>query len=213
MSKKSGKFIVIEGIDGAGTTTQAHLLADWLQDHGKPAAYTGEPSVGPIGALLRQVLAGRLVSKRIDGTQAALNNDTIALLFAADRMDHLDNEVLPLLGRGVSVVCDRYYHSSITYQSLEGEIDWIRALNSHARSPDVTYLIDIPAAEAARRRSKRARQELYETSEIQGLLEPAYRQLPQLLPKENIVIIDGRPEKELVHRTIVDELRNRFGWE
>jgi dTMP kinase len=212
-SDQSGKFIVVEGIDGAGTTTQANMLTNWLHARGRRAAMTSEPSKGPIGALLRQVLSGRLVSHRIDGTQGALNNDVIALLFAADRLDHLDNEVLPLLRSGFEVICDRYYHSSITYQSLVGEREWIRILNSHARPPDVTYLIDISAEEAGRRRSQRASQELYETPETQRLLEKAYREIPRLLADQAIVVVDGHPGKEIVHRAIVNELKNRFGWE
>jgi thymidylate kinase len=174
---------------------------------------TSEPSKGPIGAMLRQVLSGRLVAQRLDGTQGVLNNDVIALLFAADRLDHLDNEILPLLRSGADVICDRYYHSSITYQSLGGDRGWIQMLNAHARPPDVTYLIDISAEEADRRRSQRTQQELYEKLETQRLLEQAYREIPNLLADQAIVVVNGCSQKELVHRSITDELIKRFGWE
>jgi dTMP kinase len=209
----SGKFIVIEGIDGSGTTTQSQLLTNWVQSRGRRAVMTSEPSQGPIGAMLRQILSGRLVAKRLDGTQGVPDNDVIALLFAADRLDHLDNEILPLLQSGADVICDRYYHSSITYQSLRGDREWIRMLNAHARPPDVTYLIDIPAEEAERRRSQRTQQEIYETLETQRLLEQAYREIPNLFADQAIVVVDGSSQKDLVHRSITDELIKRFGWE
>jgi dTMP kinase len=212
-SNNFGKFIVIEGIDGAGTTTQSQLLTAWLQTRGHRAVMTSEPSKGPIGAMLRQILTGRLIAKRLDGTQGVLNNDVIALLFAADRLDHLDHEILPLLQSGTDVICDRYYHSSITYQSLGGDREWIRMLNAHARPPDVTYLIDIPAEEADRRRSQRTQRELYETLETQRLLEQSYREIPRLLVDQVIVVVNGSSAKELVHRSITDELIKRFGWE
>ena len=208
-----GKFVVIEGIDGAGTTTQSQLLMNWLQARGHRAVLTSEPSRGPIGAMLRQVLSGRLVSQRLDGTSGVLNNDVIALLFAADRLDHLDNEILPSLRSGATVICDRYYHSSITYQSLGGDREWIRMLNAHARPPDVTYLIDIPAEEADRRLRQRAQREIYETLETQRLLEQAYREIPRILADQVVLVVDGCSPKEFVHRSIIDELTKRFGWE
>ena len=104
-----GALIVIEGIDGSGSTTQSEMLLHWLQRIGIPATATSEPSHGPIGRVVRRHL-GRQVE--LGGPEAE------ALAFAADRMDHVVSEVVPALARGVTVVADRYYLSSLAYQAL-----------------------------------------------------------------------------------------------
>jgi len=199
---ETGQFIVIEGIDGAGTTTQAKLLSEWIASIGRKCLLTSEPSQGPVGLLLRQILTGR---------ERTLNNDVISLLFAADRIDHLDNEVLPSLRSGSEVVSDRYYHSSFTYQSLQGDLEWIRELNSNARAPDVTYILDLPADLAAeRRRRDRASEELYEKDSMQRKLEESYRRLPSILKEEIIVLVNGSEDIDAVHRAITQDLENRL---
>jgi dTMP kinase len=196
------KFIVIEGIDGAGTTTQAKLLSEWMASRGRRCLLTSEPTKGPVGVLLRQILSGSVPTP---------DNDAIALLFAADRIDHLDREVLPALESGSDVVSDRYYHSSFTYQSLQGDLEWIRELNSHARAPDVTYILDLPADLAARRRrDQRTSEELYEKDATQQKLEEAYRRLPAWMQDELIVMVDGGQDIQAVHRAITTDLENRL---
>lgn len=201
-SNRCGMFLVVEGIDGAGTTTQASLLAEWIRGRGRSCRLTGEPSRGPLGRVLRQIL-----SNQTD----PICNDSVALLFAADRMDHLEKEILPALLSGDDLVSDRYYHSSLTYQSLQGDQEWIRALNQRARIPDVTYILDLPAEQAeARRLRSRTSVELYEELSIQQRLEGAYRLLPSLLDQETIVILDGREEIANVHGAMVADLQMRF---
>lgn len=114
-----GHFIVLEGIDGAGTSTQAAMLGTWFRDRGLPVHVTGQPTDGPIGSMIRQVLTHRLVVPGITGPRA-LGWASMALLFAADRLDHLDACIEPNLMDGVTVVCDRYDLSSIIYQSAIG---------------------------------------------------------------------------------------------
>src|SRR4051794_39709628 len=109
----AGRFIVIEGLDGAGTTTQTERLATRLREEGHRVLTTREPSDGPVGMLLRQALTGRLT---LPGAHAPLADETLALLFAADRTDHLASRVEPALGRGEVVLCDRYVLSSLAYQ-------------------------------------------------------------------------------------------------
>ncbi len=210
---KTGKFIVIEGIDGAGSSTQAGLLVDWLNARGRRGVLTAEPTRGPVGALLRQVLTGRVVAQKPDSGAKPMHNDVIALLFAADRLDHLDCEILPSIASGADVVSDRYYHSSLLYQSLSGDMEWISVLNSRARPPDVTYVLDLPADQAAERRKLRASVELYETDEVQQRLVKGYQGLSALLTKEPIELVDGCAEISEVHRVITNDLMRRFGWE
>jgi dTMP kinase len=210
--KESTRLIVIEGIDGSGTTTQVGLLVNWMNRRGIKGTHTAEPSSGPVGLLLRQILTGRVVACEPDGVNTPIDNDMIALLFAADRLDHLQCKILPELKKGMNVISDRYYHSSLLYQSLDGDWDWILQLNSRARRPDVTYVLDIPAEIATKRRLSRASDEMYETESIQIKLADKYRLLPGLLPEESIVLVDGCTDTTKVHDTIVSDLCSRFSW-
>ncbi len=192
---KTGRFVVIEGIDGAGTTTQvARLAARLKQGDGLSVRTTREPSDGPIGTMIRQVLTGRIVGA--DGI--APGWATMALLFAADRMDHVEVDIDPLLARGVIVLSDRYDASSVAYQSVvsgsrgEQAVDWIRTLNRYARRPDLTIVVDVPPDVAAMRREARGEAaQLYEQNEMQRALAAFYKDLPRHLPGDRILVVDG----------------------
>ncbi len=133
MSKK-GIFICIEGLDGCGKTTQAKLLARKLRKRHN-AVYTAEPSRGKIGTLIRRnYLYGE---KRLCIVLEAL-------LFAADRIEHLENVILPALEAGQLVISDRYVYSSLAYQGAAGlSLDWIEKINENALQPDVAFFIDV----------------------------------------------------------------------
>lgn len=114
-----GRFIVLDGIDGSGTTTQADRLAQHFRAKGRDVVLTKEPSTGPIGVLIRQQLsAGHAVNER-----------ALALLFAADRIDHIQREILPAVARGDLVICDRYILSSLAYQALHCPLEWVGQIN------------------------------------------------------------------------------------
>jgi len=102
------RLIVLEGLDGAGTTTQARRLVEHLRRRGQRAHGTREPSDGPIGRLIREMLVGQHAV-----AAGAIRQSTFGLLFAADRMDHLQREVEPQLAAGVTVISDRWYHLSL----------------------------------------------------------------------------------------------------
>jgi len=155
-----GLFIVIEGIDGSGSTTHSKLLAKALRQRGIRVAETCEPSGGPIGGMIRQVLQRRLFVADAAGPRAFAWS-TMALLFAADRMDHLDSTVVPALRDGAVVISDRYDLSSLAYQSAtaptgEKVVSWIRELNARAIRPDLTIVIDVPPEVAEERRCRGA---------------------------------------------------------
>ena len=200
-----GHFIVIEGIDGAGTTTLASRLADRLRAEKVPVHQTAQPSGGPIGTLVRQALTHRFVVPTELGPRAP-SWATMSLLFAGDRLDHLDVEVLPLLRDGVTVICDRYDLSSLAYQSASADpseaaqaIEFIRAANRFAVRPDLTLVVDVPAEVAEKRRRMRLRgAELYEDLELQQRLVTAYRDAESLLPGDPIVHIDGTKDADEV---------------
>lgn len=186
-----GFFVVLEGIDGAGTSTQAEILANHLRARRRLAHVTREPSGGPIGSLIRLMLRHRLTLPSQHQAEA------MALLFAADRLDHVAVEIEPLLRDGYVVISDRYDLSSLTYQSVTsgqgGEaVEWIRELNRHARRPDVTVILDVPApVAAARRRARGGARELFEDLSLQTRLADAYRNAEALVPGDRVVHVDG----------------------
>lgn len=191
-----GLFIVIEGVDGAGTTTHTKILADRLRARDLPVHATREPSDGPVGMMLRQILTGRVVVPGIRGPRPPTWT-TMALLFAADRLDHVEAEIVPNLMDGVTVISDRYDASSVAYQSLSGGGDeeavrWVRELNRHARRPDLMIVLDIPAKVAAKRRlSRTTSREMYDDDELQEQLAGFYANIERWFPDNRIVHVDA----------------------
>jgi dTMP kinase len=179
-------FIVLEGIDGAGTTTQTERLCATLQRWGRRAHATREPSPGPVGRLLRQALQGGLAVE----SGEPLDGGTMALLFAADRRDHLQREIEPALRAGDDVVSDRYLLSSLAYQAEEANRSWVETLARGIRQPDLTILLDVDfELAAARRRAAGRITERYDANETQRKVADNYRTLARLHP--NIEVLDG----------------------
>jgi dTMP kinase len=209
-----GKFVVIEGIDGAGTTTQAARLAERLRALPRLVRATREPSDGPIGTLVRQVLTGRIVAP--DGR--APGWATMALLFAADRLDHVEAEIEPALASGAVVISDRYDASSLGYQSLMsgkaggGAMEWIRSLNRHALRPDLTIVLDVGADVAAVRRESRGDAvQIYEQNEVQRALVAFYRNLDRHIPDDRIAHVDAAGSVDEVHARVLSAYAEAFG--
>lgn len=198
-----GLFIVLEGVDGAGTTTHTGLLARALRQKGLPITTTREPSDGPVGVLIRQILTGRVVVPGISGNRPS-SWTTMALLFGADRLDHLEATVHPNLMDGVTVISDRYDFSSVAYQSITGggepdTVRWIKEVNRHARRPDLTIVLDVDPGEAARRRKARsAGAEIFDDLDLQEQLGAFYRDIDAHFPDDNIVHVDSARSVEEV---------------
>jgi dTMP kinase len=131
-----GRIITLEGIDGAGTTTQARLLADRLAARAFSVVETFEPSGGPIGALIRHALARTHDLEHV-------NAEALALLFAADRLEHHHRVVRPALESGAMVVTDRSVISSLAYQGMELSPEWVATLNGYALLPHFVFWIDV----------------------------------------------------------------------
>jgi dTMP kinase len=181
---KKGVFIVIEGLDGSGKTTQAKTLtAKLCRTHN--AIYTAEPSKGKIGMFIRnRVLYGE---KR---PPTAIE----ALLFAADRIEHVQNEVLPALAEGRVVICDRYVYSSLAYQGSAGlNLDWIETINQHALKPDLALFIDVdPEAVQARLKSRKS---VMENLETQRKVREIYQ---KFIEKGELIRVNGDKPKNMV---------------
>ena len=207
-----GTFVVIEGLDGAGTTTQARLLTEALRARNDKVVSTFEPSDGPIGTMIRQMLSMRIVIPRsAEGQPEPVTRETLALLFAADRLDHVASRVEPALARGAHVISDRYYHSSIAYQGdVDGQggddFDWVLALNSRARAPELTVVLEVPARVCVERlRARGGEQDLYESLEKLQRLEQRYRQAVEILQGrgQRIEVLDGTGSVEEVQQAIL----------
>ncbi|HVU49700.1 MAG TPA: dTMP kinase [Polyangia bacterium] len=186
-------FVALEGIDGSGTTTQLERLVRHLGARGRHAHGTREPSQGPIGLLLRELLLGRHALP--DGAPA--DGQAMALLFAADRRDHLRREIEPKLAAGVDVVSDRYLWSSLAYQAEEADRDWVAGLARGLRQPDLTILLDVPVEVAAARRRAAGRvTERYDADEVQARVAASYRRLAAA--DGSALVLDGRGSVEEV---------------
>ncbi len=189
---KKGAFIVIEGLDGSGKTTQTKLLVAKLRRHYN-AVYTTEPSKGKIGKFIRShVLYGdRRFPTAVE-----------ALLFAADRLEHIQNEVLPAIAEGQVVISDRYFYSSLAYQGSAGlSLDWIKTINQNALKPDLAIFIDVEP-EAVETRLKR-RKSVMENMETQRKVRQIYQ---YFIEKGELVKVDGNQPKALVAAEILDHV-------
>jgi len=190
----TGRFIVVEGIDGAGTTTLAKSLAATMRG----ARFTCEPSDGPVGVFLRDQLAADDILGPI------CSPDAMALLFAADRMHHIAATIDPMLYAGLDVICDRYLLSSMCYQSIGfGDVParqaWLKTIQPWVRIPDVTLLISVSPETAKERRDARGGAVgVFDCEDAQAELAELYSELPDTFAEHCIVVLDGEAPPWLV---------------
>jgi dTMP kinase len=191
---KKGAFICIEGLDGCGKTTQAKLLVKKLRKSHN-AVYTAEPSRGKIGAFIRK---GCLYGEK------RLSSVVEALLFAADRVEHVENEVLPVLREGRLVVSDRYIYSSLAYQGAAGlSLEWIEKINEHALRPDFAIFIDVdPKIVMQRLKPKKS---IMENLETQRKVREVYL---KYVAKSVLTRINGNKPKEEVADALLATVLN-----
>ncbi len=189
-------FIVFEGLDGAGTTTQIRNLAKYYEFNKREYTITREPTSNPIGELVRKVL-----QKKVETTPEAL-----AFLYAADRSDHLYNPsygIARLIEEGRIVMSDRYFYSSIAYQSVECDPSLIRTINSFP-SPEFLIFIDTPVEDCMRRIDKRGEEkEIFDRAEFLTAVRKNYLAELERLPEGvNLLVVDGRKSIEDTEKEI-----------
>lgn len=174
-------FIVFEGLDGSGSSTQSKLLADKLTEAGKSALLTKEPTnETPIGKLIRGALQH----------QWEASPEGLQLLFAADRAEHLKDEIEPALADGKVVISDRYLLSTLAYGSLNVDLEWLKELNKHFRTPDLTFLFKLDPEICIERIQGRGQDfELFEKKEMLEKVWQGYEAAAQHY--ENVHIIDA----------------------
>ncbi|WP_297477299.1 dTMP kinase [Thermococcus sp.] len=196
-----GTFIVIEGIDGAGKSTQARLLAEWFEERGEEVVLTKEPTDTAFGKLIRRLVLTGGREGIIDG--ARISHEAEALLFAADRAEHVEKLIKPSLKEGKIVISDRYFYSSLAYQWARGlDLEWLIDLNRFAVRPDLAILLDLPVKESMKRlRSRSIKSEFDKIAELQKAVRENYLKLAERFPEMKIV--NALASVEDIHNDIV----------
>jgi dTMP kinase len=191
-------LIAVEGIDGAGKTTQVRLLAQALERLGERVITSKEPTDGPWGRKIRESAAkGRL----------SLEEELQA--FVNDRIEHVKTLIQPGLEAGAAVILDRYFYSTIAYQgSRGGDIGELKAqMEQIAPIPDVVFLLDLPPAEGIRRISESRKEQPNAFEKLDTLTR--VREAFNAIPEPRIVRIDGARPVEEVHDAVIGELARR----
>lgn len=202
---KRGLFLAFEGIDGSGKSTQIQLLHQRLLEEKRPVISTCEPSPGPVGAMIRQILTGRIKA----------DSRVIAALFAADRLDHLLNEqdgIAAKVEEGITVLTDRYYFSSYAYHSVDVPMEWVIRTNEESRKilkPDLTIFIDIDADTAMDRITRnRSTRELFEKKSMLEKVRDNYKKaFERFEGQEKVLVVDGSQDPERIRQFIWDEVK------
>lgn len=189
----SGKFIVIEGLDGSGQTTQANFLKDFLSKKGYSVVLTKEPTLdSEAGKKIREVL-----NKRIK-----IESRPLQELFAQDRKEHLENLIIPTLKEGKIVISDRYFFSSFAYGVGPGvSLEWLIKINDEFLIPDLTFILEVRPEVCFERIEKRGEEKtLFEEKKKLARVWEVYKTLPNRF--ENVYIIDGERPMEQVFEEI-----------
>lgn len=186
---QKGRFIVFEGIDGSGKTTQAKMLAEYLQGQGRKAVLTAEPTSLPTGRALREALSGKVAKSECQ----------MAVMFVDDRIEHNIHPtqgIRALTESGVDVICDRYYYSTLAYQGQSTDYEWVKAMNlacPEILKPDVCIYVDLlPEQSLERIRKGRDSVEIYENVEtLTRVREQFLSVIRDIGDTDNIRIVDG----------------------
>ncbi len=194
--RSKGAFIVLDGLDGCGKTLQSKALRDELKARGFDVAYTAEPSNNTVGKFIQSILLTEKIPAEVE-----------ALLFAADRHEHLKKEILPNLEAGKVVICDRYLYSSLAYQGAQGvDVNWIRTINSFVVKPDIAFYLDVPP-DVGLNRIKRKRTVL-ERIDLQVKVREKYLELVRV---GELVLVDSNRSVEAVKTELTNSAIRRLG--
>ena len=208
MERERGGFVTFEGIDGSGKSTQIQNISKRLKAQDLKIYTTFEPTDGHVGSLIRQMLSGTI----------AIDQRTIASLFAADRTDHLTNQkngIKKKVDNGELVLCDRYYFSSYAYHAQYIDMEWIihtNSLNAEILKPDLTIFIDVdPDVCIERIKLSRSQFEMYEKIDVMKKVRANYfKAFDKLKDQEKVVVVDGNTNLQEVEEAILNEI-NKLG--
>lgn len=204
---RAGRFISVEGIDGAGKSTHIEALANWMRSRGHEVVQTREPGGTALAEQLRELVLHQ-----------PMDTLTEALLVFAARRDHLAHHILPALERGATVLCDRFTDASFAYQGggrgfdlavLKQLEQWVQ----EGRQPDLTLWFDLPAHTAAERRSAVRRPDRFEAQDEAFFARAiaAYAQRAREMP-QRFVRIDAQADRSEVWKQLQQALESRAWW-
>lgn len=192
-----GKFIVFEGLDGSGQTTEAKLLADYLSKLGKKVVLTKEPTLDSE--------AGKKIKKVLDG-EITMTPKELQELFVEDRREHVKNLITPALNEEKFVISDRYFFSTIAYGAMNLDKEWLIEINKDFPLPDATFLLQVrPEICLERIKSRGQGFKFFEKLEKLKKVWETYKILPQKFA--NIYLIDGEKSIPEVHEDIIKKLK------
>lgn len=206
---KRGLFIVIEGIDGAGKTTQAELLRAHLEAKGRRVVRTAEPTSFPSGVELRAALGGKIKKTECE----------MATMFVLDRIAHNTHPtegIEVILNNGYDIICDRYYYSTLAYQGQSTSYEWVKAMNlscPEIRKPDICIYLDLTPTQSLERITKgRDSVEIYENEETLSRVRNAFfKVFEDIGDSENIAIIDAYRTVEEISSDICEKIDSVIG--
>lgn len=185
-------FIVFEGIDGSGKSTLIKNIAEKLEYANKKVHITSEPTSFNVGKEIRTLLKS--------GNDSDASHRIMALLFAADRLNHIENDVFPAVKRGEIVLCDRYKLSSMAYQSVRNEMSWVESLNKFAVNPNLTFFVSVSVDNALKRIDSRLEtREIFEKRDFLEKIDANYDFLIKKYKSEmSVEILDGNDSAEII---------------
>lgn len=188
----AGRFIVFEGLDGSGITTQATLLRNYFTNNDKEAVLTKEPTDGLIGGIIKSALRDEWKTNPL----------TLQILFAADRSHHLVNEIEPALKKGKTVICDRYIMSSLVFGGLQISLPLLKQMNTNFMKPNMTIFVDtLPRVCMERMKRARHHVELFEEEHKLEQIRKNFISMKGYFPETYVV--DGNRSPDEVHADIV----------
>jgi dTMP kinase len=195
------KFVVLEGLDGSGTTTQIDLLDTRLGEGGIAHLCTCEPTRGSVGLLIRRILRG----------ETRVHPKTLSLLFAADRTEHLEREgegIVDSVGRGEVVISDRYLFSSLAYQSLGSDFEYVWELNRRFPLPQLLVFLDTPPEVCQRRLARRIGSDLFDHLDTQRRVRENYLQSVRRFKDTamRVLLLDGNLAPDRLFKKIWSEM-------
>jgi len=205
---KKGLFITFEGIEGSGKSTQVRLLVQYLKERSLPYITTREPGGTVIAEAIRSIL--------LNPDYAEMKPETELMLYCASRAQHTGELILPALAQGKIVICDRYFDSTYAYQGAardldEQLIDTLTRFATYGRSPDVTFLLDLPVETGLSRIKQRTLDRLeLEKAEFHHKVRQQYLSIANKC-RDRYVVLNGLDEPEAVHRSIISVLNPMIG--
>ncbi|OGE75332.1 MAG: dTMP kinase [Candidatus Doudnabacteria bacterium RIFCSPHIGHO2_01_52_17] len=198
---KKGFFVVFEGPDGSGQSTQVELLVNYLKAKGCKVLATKEPTL--------QSKAGKTIREALD-EKIKLGPQELQGLFTKDRASHLKNIILPALKRGKIVISDRYFFSSFAFGAANGvSLDWLVRMNKMFLHPDLTLILDVPAEVSVGRIEKRGKlKTLFEKKQKLEKVIKIYRIFPRRF--SNVYLVDGRKPIPKVFQSVRKIVRSKL---